>query len=69
MTDRKMPEPRTPFTEAFKQERDERQSNPGRRLGDDAEAKEITEANREISRRIPNEDQSGSPLPTIPPPD
>lgn len=33
MTDRRMPEPRTPFTDAFKQERDERPPHTGEKLG------------------------------------
>lgn len=33
MTDRRMPEPRTPFTDAFKQERDERPPQTGEKLG------------------------------------
>ena len=32
-TDRRLPEPRTPFTDAFKQERDERPPHTGERLG------------------------------------
>lgn len=33
MTDRRMPEPRTPFTDAFKQEQSERPPHTGERLG------------------------------------
>ena len=33
MTDRRMPEPRTPFTDAFKQEREEKPPHTGERLG------------------------------------
>jgi len=33
MTDRRMPEPRTPFTDAFKQEREEKPPHTGEKLG------------------------------------
>ncbi|WP_448189250.1 hypothetical protein [Azospirillum sp. sgz301742] len=32
MTDRRMPEPRSPFTDAFKQEREEKPSHTGEKL-------------------------------------
>ena len=33
MNDRRMPQPRTPFTDAFKQERDEKPPHTGEKLG------------------------------------